>query len=546
MTVQPDLLSLVTRAAVALVLSIAAVASAPAAEQSTGGVIAPWLGPTLKVVEVDVWYGTWTRRPDSNTFDAAWSGPNGQKVQDVLELRSFARGVAIFYRHGNGGTYTGTLSPDGRTLTGTASWYPVGLTWTATIEAPPPATRPPAGAVSAGGPAGFGSTTLRDFHIAFSVAATTDGGAAVAGTGDPGFLVARLDPAGRELWRRAFRWGDVLGNYYPAHALIETADGGLVAVGTGQGVVATESSAYVCKFGRDGATIWERNWTRRGDSVSADTVQEVGNGFLVAAAAANTGVVLIHLDRDGAVVRDKVIPRVSTSPLVEVDNFLPAYTAARQDADGNVYVAWTETREREDTDYAREVYVVKLDARWNEVWRDRLGKETAQFLTAVGLALHPAGGVVVLAQANRSPLFSYDMEHGVATYYAPSGARGWQRWFGYPRTNDGSPELQPRSIAAGPEGFLLTGFGRGTRGPYHYVGWVAGMSADGTIRWDRLFGRAQRITAYAGVPLPRGGFCFVGDTFDGARGSGYLAHVTAPAGKAKDEIVWPDMKLTQR
>ncbi len=547
MTAQPNQSSLLTRTAIALVLFTAAGASRPALAQSSGGVIAPSLGPVLKVVEVDVWHGTWTRRPGTNTFDAAWVGPNGQKVQDVLELRSLTHGVATFYRHGNRGTYTGTVSPDGRSLTGTASWYPAGLTWTATIEAPPPPMRPPTGVAAAGGPAGWGSKILRDFHIGYSVVATRDGGVAVAGTGDPGFLVVRLDASGKEAWRRAFRWGETLGNTFPAHDVLETADGSIVAVGTGQGVVATESSAYVCKLGRDGAMIWERNWTRRGDSVSADTVQELGTGdFLVAAAAFNTGAVLVHLDRNGAVVRDKLIPRVSTSPLVEVDNFLPAYVGAWQDPDGSIYVVWTETRKREDSDYAREAYVVKLDAAWNEVWRDRLGKETAQFLTAVGIAPHPEGGVVVLAQANHSPLFSYDMEHGVATRFGPTGARVWQRWFGYPHTKDGFPELQPRSIVPSADGFILTGFGRGTRGPFNYVGWVAGMSHDGTFRWDRLFGRAQRITSYAGVPLAGGGFCFVGDTFDGARASGYLAHVTAATGKAKDEVVWPDMQLAQK
>lgn len=547
MTIQPNPLRVLARATASFVLVAAAVALNPAAARSAGGVIAPLLGPTLTVVEVDLWHGTWTRRPGTNTFDATWTGPGGQKVEDVIELRSHSNGVVTFYRHGNQGTYTGTLSPDGRALTGTASWYPAGRTWTATIAAPPPATKSQTSPPVASGGAGWGSKLFRDFHIALSVAKTTDGGVVVAGTGDPGFLVARFDAAGKEAWRRAFRWGDVLGNTYPAHGVIETADGGVVAVGTGQGIVATESSAYATKLKRDGTTVWERNWTRKGDSVSATGVQELPDGgFLVAAEASNSGPVLIQLDANGVVVRDTLIRRNASSPLVEVDNFLPAYVGAWQEASGHVYVVWTETRKREDTDYATEAYVVKLDPRWNEVWRDRLGQETARFLKAVGIAPHPDGGIVVLAQANISPLFSYDMEHGVATRYAPSGTRVWQRWFGYPRTNDGFPELQPRSIAASPEGFLLTGFGRGTRGPFNFVGWVAGMSPDGTLRWDRLFGRAQRITSYAGVPLGSGGFCFVGDTFDGARASGYLAHVTAASGKARDEVVWPDMKLSQR
>jgi hypothetical protein len=104
------------------------------------GPLAPEIGPVLTVAEVGFWKGTWTRRPGTNIFDASWRNPSGQTATDVVEITGVSGRTITFRRKGNGGTYSGTLSPDGSSINGTASWYKPGQQWTATIS--PQSTSP--------------------------------------------------------------------------------------------------------------------------------------------------------------------------------------------------------------------------------------------------------------------------------------------------------------------------------------------------------------------------------------------------------------------
>ncbi|MGA0599631.1 hypothetical protein ACO2Q3_02895 [Caulobacter sp. KR2-114] len=99
---------------------------------------ADMLGDRLAIDELDgAWVGTWTRRPGTDTFDAVWRNRQGQEAHDVIRLVGVAGGQVTFRRDGvsgpAGGTYTGTLAADGRTIVGTASWYQPGWVWRAVI-----------------------------------------------------------------------------------------------------------------------------------------------------------------------------------------------------------------------------------------------------------------------------------------------------------------------------------------------------------------------------------------------------------------------------
>jgi len=74
--------------------------------------------------------GTWTREKGKDIFDASWSGG---AITDTVTITSVTGNTIILHRQGNNGDYTGTISPDGRTITGKGSWYDAGETWTVTI-----------------------------------------------------------------------------------------------------------------------------------------------------------------------------------------------------------------------------------------------------------------------------------------------------------------------------------------------------------------------------------------------------------------------------
>ncbi len=92
------------------------------------------LGQVLNIKEVAggaVYNGTWTRRAGTDVFDAVWNGA----IRDVVEIESVNGSDIVFYRHGNKGRYSGTLSADGsQVVSGTASWYAAGWYWSATVS----------------------------------------------------------------------------------------------------------------------------------------------------------------------------------------------------------------------------------------------------------------------------------------------------------------------------------------------------------------------------------------------------------------------------
>ena len=91
------------------------------------------LGPQIQITEIQGWSGTWTRRPGTDTFDANWTNVDGRTVTDVIRIASVNDRSVVLTREGNGGTYYGTITDDGRYIVGTASWYPPGATWSGII-----------------------------------------------------------------------------------------------------------------------------------------------------------------------------------------------------------------------------------------------------------------------------------------------------------------------------------------------------------------------------------------------------------------------------
>jgi hypothetical protein len=78
-----------------------------------------------------VYIGTWTRRGQSNVFDAVWrNADSGGEIRDTLRLVEAGDRI-VFHRDSNNGDYRGHLSDDGRHMNGTASWYPEGWFWRA-------------------------------------------------------------------------------------------------------------------------------------------------------------------------------------------------------------------------------------------------------------------------------------------------------------------------------------------------------------------------------------------------------------------------------
>jgi hypothetical protein len=78
--------------------------------------------------------GVWTRT-GPRSFAAEWRQVGKQDViRDTIDIESQRGDTLVLYRHGVNGRYFGTLSADGRLVSGHASWYGAGDHWSAAIE----------------------------------------------------------------------------------------------------------------------------------------------------------------------------------------------------------------------------------------------------------------------------------------------------------------------------------------------------------------------------------------------------------------------------
>ncbi len=104
--------------------------SAPSAQGSS------WMGRVWHMRETapDGRYcdGTWTRQGNTNRFSGHWVCSWGARVSDTLVVRPIQDRKFVVFREGLRQNYYGTLSADGRSITGT-NWSPGGV-WKAKIE----------------------------------------------------------------------------------------------------------------------------------------------------------------------------------------------------------------------------------------------------------------------------------------------------------------------------------------------------------------------------------------------------------------------------
>jgi hypothetical protein len=96
------------------------------------------LGQRWQVREVSasgpVFDGVWTRT-GPRSFAAEWRQVGSREViRDIIDVESLNGDAVVLYRRGLNGRYFGTLSADGRFVSGHASWYGAGDNWSAATE----------------------------------------------------------------------------------------------------------------------------------------------------------------------------------------------------------------------------------------------------------------------------------------------------------------------------------------------------------------------------------------------------------------------------
>ena len=331
--------------------------------------------------------------------------------------------------------------------------------------------------------------------VAKGIAPTIDGGLIIAsttrsfGSGKTDMHIMKLDSKGNKLWAKNFG-GE---RKETASAIIQTADGGYVVVGSTKSFGAGGYDFYIVKIDADGNKIWERvAGGSAKDEATAVTATKDG-GLLVLGTTKSYGTgsynyYAIRLDANGTLVWEQVaggkewdIP----SGVVEADDGTFLLVGKSESFGENSY----------------DGYVVKLSAEGKFIWEKTFGGKKEDMISAI--AKGKDGGFLLVGKTKsykdkKGDVFIIKLDKdGKKLLVKTYGDKGKDRAYGVTATNDG--------------GYAITGSSRTmSYGRTDFI--LIMMDKDGNITGSNHYGGKKEEIAYAITELADGGIVMVGDT----------------------------------
>ena len=290
--------------------------------------------------------------------------------------------------------------------------------------------------------------------------------------------LAATGPASAQTWVRAVGGAQA----DRAHAIVQTADRGLLAVGETRSSGAGGRDVLALRIGPCGAVVWQRTY---GDGLDqralAVAITGAERAVLVGETRSATGdldLLLVEIDLAGNVVWQAVAGGAGDET---------GHAVAASD-DGGLVVA---ARSFDATTGAADVWIVRLDDQREIVWQRTLGG------TGDDLASGIAAGddrVVVVGSTDSSGAGFTD---GWIVALDDLGTVVWERTYG------GAGDEGFEAVAAKPDGYLVAGF-TDSWGEGLFDAWCVRVDGSGDIVWQRAYGGIDDDEALSAAPDPGG------------------------------------------
>jgi len=322
---------------------------------------------------------------------------------------------------------------------------------------------------------------------AYSVIQTSDGGYAIAGYTNNGWLRAKdfhlikTDATGDVEWWNTY--GGTLDEI--AHSVIQTTDGGYALAGCTNSIGAGGYDFYLVKTNSEGVKQWEKTFGGTSDDEAYSVVQSSDGGYVLAGYTASMGAgghdfYLVKTDSAG--IRQWDLPY--GGPLDD-----EARSLVRTSDGGYALAGHTHSYGAGSCNF----YLVKTNAGGTMLWNQTYG---GTYLDIAFSLIQTTDGGYALAGWTGSSSQGFGL---IKTY--SNGTQQWVKTFG------GWSDYPYSVVQTMEGGYALAG---STGSPEDFL--LIMTDPDGNMQWNKTYDGANEDWAYSVIQTSDGGFALAGST----------------------------------
>ena len=302
---------------------------------------------------------------------------------------------------------------------------------------------------------------------AYSIQETNDGGYILAGAtwsfgaGKYDAYVLKIDASGDFVWHKYF--GGAYDDW--AYSVQQTNDGGYIVAGGTSSNENDPSNVYILKLNADGSLDWQETFGGTAWDEAYSIQQTTDGGYIVAGSTSSFGsgyydLYILKLKSDGSLDWQKTFGGSNNDE---------AYSIQQTDDGGYIVAGYTEPSGAGH----RDVYILKLNANGDKVWEKILGGSDDNVAWSVQQT--DDGGYIVSGSIYSSDITSFDVyvlkldASGNLIWRRIFGGIYWENGYSVQQTLDGGYIVagSTSSFGAGlPDAYVLKLDENGNTGPY--------------------------------------------------------------------------------
>jgi hypothetical protein len=355
-------------------------------------------------------------------------------------------------------------------------------------------------------------------EIARHVIQTTDGGYMIAGYVEGIFLLStelwlvKTDAIGNVLWQKTYDGGTGVDE---AYSVIQTRDGGYVAVGRSNSWGSGGYDFYVLKTDQIGNKQWAKLYGGTSDDYAMSVVQTADGGYTIAGVTESftSGLQdfwLVKVDASGVMQWNKAYGGSADDVL---------YSIVQTNDGGYALGGYTHSFGVGSSDF----WLIKTDASGNMQWNRTYGG--ASYDEAHSAFQTNDGGYALAGE-------TWSFGGGTPNYWLVKtdalGNMQWNRTYGGSGTDKAYSAIQTSE-----GGYALTGYTL-SYGAGSYDFWLVKTDSTGNVQWDKTYGGTNEDVAISLIQTKDGSYSLAGYTksYGGGNQDFYLVKTCMEQGLA--------------